>query len=75
MFQSLLRGVGQVTVPLYIVAATVFGQFLPRPDFHLRKSGVPALGVMELHSPRFWHKALPPPLASAFWRADVTPSS
>lgn len=46
MFQSLLRGVGQVTVPLYIVAATVFVNFCLDPIFIFGKFGVPALGVM-----------------------------
>jgi putative MATE family efflux protein len=46
MFQSLLRGVGQVTVPLYIVAATVLVNFIVDPIFIFGKFGFPALGVM-----------------------------
>lgn len=46
MFQGLLRGVGEVTVPLYIVAATVFANFLLDPVLIFGKFGVPALGVM-----------------------------
>ena len=46
MFQSLLRGVGQVTVPLYIIAGTVLANFLLDPVLIFGKFGVPALGVM-----------------------------
>jgi len=46
MFQSLLRGVGQVTVPLYIVAATVFVNFWLDPIFIFGRFGIPAMGVM-----------------------------
>lgn len=46
MFQSLLRGVGQVTVPLYIVACTVVANFVLDPIFIFGKFGFPALGVM-----------------------------
>ncbi|HEY4124513.1 MAG TPA: MATE family efflux transporter, partial [Rhizomicrobium sp.] len=45
MFQSLLRGVGQVTVPLYIVAATVVVNFVLDPILIFGKFGFPALGV------------------------------
>ena len=46
MFQSLLRGVGQVTIPLYIVAATVVINFFLDPVFIFGKFGFPALGVI-----------------------------
>jgi putative MATE family efflux protein len=46
MFQSLLRGVGEVTVPLYIVASTVLANFVLDPIFIFGKFGFPALGVM-----------------------------
>lgn len=46
MFQSLLRGVGEVTVPLYIVACTVLANFVLDPIFIFGKFGFPALGVM-----------------------------
>lgn len=46
MFQSLLRGVGEVTVPLYIVAATVVVNFVLDPIFIFGRFGIPALGVM-----------------------------
>lgn len=46
MFQSLLRGVGQVTVPLYIIAGTVFANFWLDPVLIFGKFGFPAMGVM-----------------------------
>ncbi len=46
MFQSLLRGVGQVTVPLYIIAGTVFANFWLDPVLIFGKFGLPAMGVM-----------------------------
>ncbi len=46
MFQSLLRGVGQVTAPLYIIAGTVFANFWLDPVLIFGKFGMPALGVM-----------------------------
>lgn len=46
MFQALLRGVGQVTVPLYIIAGTVFANFWLDPVLIFGKFGFPALGVM-----------------------------
>lgn len=46
MFQSLLRGIGQVTVPLYIIAGAVFANFCLDPVLIFGKFGVPALGVM-----------------------------
>lgn len=46
MFQALMRGVGQVTVPLYIVTATVFLNFCLDPLLIFGKFGLPAWGVM-----------------------------
>lgn len=46
MFQALLRGVGQVTVPLYVIAGAVFANFWLDPVLIFGKFGVPALGVM-----------------------------
>ncbi|HUB85795.1 MAG TPA: MATE family efflux transporter [Rhizomicrobium sp.] len=45
MFQALLRGTGEVTVPLYIVAGTVVLNFILDPVFIFGKFGMPALGV------------------------------
>jgi len=46
MFQALMRGTGQVTVPLYIVAATVFLNFCLDPVLIFGKFGLPHWGVM-----------------------------
>lgn len=46
MFQALLRGVGQVTVPLYVIAGAVFANFWLDPVLIFGKFGVPPLGVM-----------------------------
>jgi putative MATE family efflux protein len=46
MFQSLMRGVGQVMLPLYTVAATVAINFVLDPVLIFGWFGVPALGVM-----------------------------
>lgn len=46
MVQALMRGVGEVKVPLYIVAATVVVNFCLDPILIFGKFGVPALGVM-----------------------------
>lgn len=46
MFQALMRGTGQVTVPLYIVAGTVVLNFCLDPIMIFGKLGVPHLGVM-----------------------------
>jgi putative MATE family efflux protein len=45
MFQALLRGTGEVTVPLYIVASTVVLNFILDPVFIFGKFGMPAMGV------------------------------
>lgn len=46
MFQSVLRGVGQVKVPLYIVGGTVLLNFILDPLFIFGYGSFPALGVM-----------------------------
>lgn len=46
MVQALLRGVGEVKVPLYIVAGTVVANFALDPILIFGKFGAPALGVM-----------------------------
>ena len=45
MFQSVMRGVGQVMLPLFIVLATVLLNFLLDPLFILGWGPVPAFGV------------------------------
>ena len=45
MFQAVLRGVGQVTLPLYIVAGTVVLNFLLDPLFIFGWGPIPAHGV------------------------------
>jgi putative MATE family efflux protein len=45
MFQAVLRGVGQVTLPLYITAGTVLLNFLLDPFFIFGSGPIPALGV------------------------------
>ncbi len=45
MFQALLRGTGEVTVPLYIVAGTVFLNFCLDPIFIFGYFGLPHMGV------------------------------
>jgi putative MATE family efflux protein len=46
MAQSLMRGVGEVRVPLYIVAGTVVLNFFLDPVLIFGKFGLPALGVV-----------------------------
>ncbi len=46
MFQALMRGTGEVTIPLYIVAGTVFLNFCLDPVLIFGKFGLPHLGVM-----------------------------
>jgi putative MATE family efflux protein len=46
MVQALLRGVGEVKVPLFIVAGTVVINFVLDPVLIFGKAGAPALGVM-----------------------------
>ncbi len=46
MFQSLMRGTGEVTVPLFIVAGTVVLNFILDPVLIFGMFGLPALGVM-----------------------------
>ena len=46
MFQSLMRGTGEVTVPLYIVAGTVLLNFFIDPVLIFGMYGMPHLGVM-----------------------------
>jgi putative MATE family efflux protein len=45
MFQSVMRGVGQVTMPLYIVAGTVLLNFVLDPFFIFGYGPIPPLGV------------------------------
>ena len=45
MVQALLRGVGEVRVPLFIVGSTVAVNFVLDPILIFGKFGVPALGV------------------------------
>ncbi len=45
MFQSIMRGIGQVTLPLYIVAGTVLLNFLLDPILIFGWKSIPALGV------------------------------
>jgi len=45
MFQAVLRGVGQVTLPLYIVAGTVVLNFILDPLFIFGWGPIPAQGV------------------------------
>lgn len=46
MFQALMRGIGQIRMPLYIVLGTVVLNFLLDPFFIFGWGPVPALGVM-----------------------------
>ncbi len=46
MVQALMRGVGEVKAPLYIVAGTVCMNFVLDPVLIFGKFGAPALGVM-----------------------------
>ncbi|HEX2792782.1 MAG TPA: MATE family efflux transporter [Candidatus Paceibacterota bacterium] len=46
MFQSIMRGIGETTLPIYIVAATVALNFALDPLFIFGWGPVPALGVM-----------------------------
>ena len=46
MVQALMRGVGEVKVPLFIVAGTVCMNFVLDPVLIFGKFGAPALGVM-----------------------------
>jgi putative MATE family efflux protein len=46
MFQALMRGVGQATVPLYIVAGTVVVNFVLDPILIFGMFGAPKLGVL-----------------------------
>jgi putative MATE family efflux protein len=45
MFQSVMRGVGQVTLPLYIVSGTVLLNFVLDPFFIFGYGPIPPLGV------------------------------
>lgn len=45
MFQSIMRGIGETTLPLYIVGGTVLLNFLLDPLFIFGWGPVPALGV------------------------------
>jgi putative MATE family efflux protein len=45
MFQSLMRGTGEVTVPLYVVAGTVVLNFVLDPVLIFGMFGLPRLGV------------------------------
>jgi putative MATE family efflux protein len=46
MFQSIMRGIGETTLPLYIVGGTVLLNFVLDPLFIFGWGQVPALGVM-----------------------------
>lgn len=46
MFQSIMRGIGETTLPLYIVGGTVLLNFILDPLFIFGWGPVPALGVM-----------------------------
>jgi len=46
MFQSILRGIGETTLPIYIVLGTVLLNFILDPLFIFGGGPVPALGVM-----------------------------
>ena len=46
MFQSIMRGIGETTVPIYIVLGTVILNFILDPLFIFGWGPVPALGVM-----------------------------
>jgi putative MATE family efflux protein len=46
MFQSIMRGLGETTLPLYIVGGTVLLNFILDPLFIFGWGAVPALGVM-----------------------------
>ena len=46
MFQSVMRGVGQVTIPMYIVGGTVLLNFLLDPLFISGYGSFHGLGVM-----------------------------
>ncbi|MEK7079818.1 MAG: MATE family efflux transporter [Patescibacteria group bacterium] len=46
MFQSIMRGIGETTLPLYIVGGTVLLNFILDPLFIFGWGVVPALGVM-----------------------------
>lgn len=45
MFQSIMRGVGETTLPLYIVGGTVLLNFILDPLFIFGWGSIPALGV------------------------------
>lgn len=46
MFQSIMRGIGETTLPIYIVLGTVLLNFILDPLFIFGFGPVPALGVM-----------------------------
>ncbi len=46
MFQAIMRGIGEVKVPLYIVLGTVLANFLLDPLFIFGLGPIPAFGVM-----------------------------
>jgi putative MATE family efflux protein len=46
MFQSIMRGIGEATLPVYIVLGTVILNFLLDPLFIFGWGSIPALGVM-----------------------------
>lgn len=46
MFQSIMRGIGETTLPIYIVGGTVLLNFILDPLFIFGWGPVPALGVM-----------------------------
>lgn len=45
MFQSIMRGIGEAKIPLYIVLGTVFLNFILNPFFIFGWGFIPALGV------------------------------
>lgn len=46
MFQSIMRGIGETTLPIYIVLGTVLLNFILDPLFIFGWGSIPALGVM-----------------------------
>jgi putative MATE family efflux protein len=46
MFQSIMRGIGETTLPLYIIGGTVLLNFVLDPLFIFGWGPIPALGVM-----------------------------
>ncbi|NUM25056.1 MAG: MATE family efflux transporter [Candidatus Buchananbacteria bacterium] len=58
MFQSVMRGIGEVTMPMYIVLATVLLNFVLDPLFIFGWGSVPGYGVMGAAMATFGTQAL-----------------